>query len=368
MFLQPQAIVSKMRFRLTASQQAYLADQMVKVSRSFALVAPAVEEPLQDYLATAYLICRVVDNIEDCAQPFPWQRQRLAEFSTMLDSPARARSVLASWEQDSWPALTDHESAMMTVDGGHLLWQIYGAIPAEPQAIIARWAHAMAQGMEQVMDPRQNDFFFSRDGVRLPASEEGYDRYCYYVAGTVGHMITELAIDHYSLQGKTAERLLQNSEACGRALQKTNIVKDFPQDLRRGACYLPDTWLRKVDYKPLALAGAPLSWKQSVLENVLSEFENAVTYVLDLPPTAAGFRKASLLMMLPGYQTLLRAARNHDRLFTKSHNIKISRTTMAQCLLDVRSMVEDDEAIAAYGRRMRVKISEALRSPRLADA
>ena len=195
--------------------------------------------------------------------------------------------------------------------------------------------------------------------------EDDYDRYCYYVAGTVGHMITELAIGHYGLKGETAERLLTNSEASGRALQKTNIVKDFAEDLQRGACFLPDEWLQEVNYTPLALAGAPVTWKEKVLTNVLVEFEDSVNYVLDLPLSAVGFRKASLLMMLPGYQTLLLAARNHNRLFTPAHEIKISRRTMAKCLLDARLMVKNNGAILAYSRDIRTELSKALDSDRM---
>jgi farnesyl-diphosphate farnesyltransferase len=350
---------------VNANQKAYLADQMNKVSRSFALVEPTVEEPLKDYLAAAYLICRVVDNIEDCTQPFLWKQQRFAEFATLLEAPILAREILTFWESEAWPGLSENEARMMGVTDGQMLWQIYAQIPEQPRTSIARWALEMAKGMEQVTNPHQTDFFFSRDGVRLPSSEDDYDRYCFYVAGTVGHMITELAIDHYGLQGETADRLLINSEASGRALQKINIVKDFAKDLHRGACFLPDEWLQEVSYTPLSLGGAPLSWKEKVLANVLVEFENSVNYVLDLPHSALGFRKASLLMMLPGYQTLLRAARNHDRLFTPAHNIKISRKTMARCLLDARLMVKNDDAILAYSRNAREELSKALASDRI---
>jgi phytoene/squalene synthetase len=61
-----------MPFHLTQSQQQYLDTRMHEVSRSFALVVPLLEEPLNHYIAAAYLICRVVDNIEDCEQPFAW--------------------------------------------------------------------------------------------------------------------------------------------------------------------------------------------------------------------------------------------------------------------------------------------------------
>ena len=149
-----------MTFSLTAVQQAYMTDQMNRVSRSFALVAPAVDEPLNDYLAAAYLICRVVDNIEDCTMPFAWQQERFVEFATLLQDPAQANEILAFWGDEAWPGLTRDEARMMSVAGGQMLWQIYAQIPEEPRASIARWALVMAKGMEQVINPHLTKFFF----------------------------------------------------------------------------------------------------------------------------------------------------------------------------------------------------------------
>src|SRR4029079_3669409 len=96
--------------------------------------------------------------------------------------------------------------------------------------------------------------------IRIQTSLDAYNEYCYYVAATVGGLGTDLESAHYGLQENLGERLLDGSTACGRALQKTNIFKDFAEDLQRGVCYLPEEWLRQVGYQPLRLAGAPLEW------------------------------------------------------------------------------------------------------------
>ncbi|HID54766.1 MAG TPA: hypothetical protein EYP41_22355 [Anaerolineae bacterium] len=354
-----------MKTNLTNDQLAYLAAQMNKVSRSFALVAPAVETPLNNYLATAYLICRVIDNIEDCTRPYSWQKERFTEFDYLLKNPAAAPDVLAQWEQEAWPGLSTNEARMMTVSDGLPLWQIYGQIPEAFQSAIARWALEMVHGMEKILNPAENNMFVSRQGVQLPATEAGYDLYCYYVAGTVGHMITDLAILHYDLPEDVAARLDKNSQSSGRALQKTNIVKDFAEDLKRDVCYLPDEWLREVDYLPLSLRGAPLDWKYMVVANVLNELEDSVNYILDLPYTAVGYRQASLLMLLPAYQTLLQAAQNHTSLFTPDHNVKISRQTMAQCLIDAQTLVSDNDALQTYSQAMHAQLDKAFESDRI---
>ena len=345
-----------MEFDLTPVEKQYLATYMNKVSRSFALVTPCVEPPLDEYLAVAYLICRVVDNVEDCTQPLAWQRVRFAELAQMLKEPGLAEVTLAAWEKENWPGLTVDEKLMMSANGGLMLWQIFAQMPVNAQDSIARWATEMAEGMEKTKDPEQDPLFYTRQGVYLPAREADYNAYCYFVAGTVGHMATELVIAQYGLNGEVNGRLLRNSEACGRALQKTNIVKDFAKDLGRGISYLPDEWMEEVDFDPLSLAGAPLAWKKKVVGNVLVELADSVAYVLDLPHTAVGYRQASLLTMLPAYRTMLLAAQRHETMFTADHQIKISRDTMSQCLLDAQLMVTDDGAIQQYSQKITSEI------------
>lgn len=343
---------------LTEIQQAYLTEKLNKVSRSFSLIPPVIGSPLSDYLTMAYLICRVVDNIEDCTQPFSWQQKRFSEFSALLQKPTNAKQTLSLWERKAWPGLTADEQQMMSVTGGYPLWQIFAQIPSEIRSTIDYWGLIMARGMEQVTNPDQKlGLFISHNGIRLPANENGYNQYCYFVAGTVGRMSTELLIHHYAIEGSAASRLLENSEASGRALQKTNIVKDFAKDLARGICYLPEEWLREADFDPLRLEGAPLPWKKRVLDNVLHEFDGFVEYILDLPISAVGLRKACLLMLLPGYQTLLLAARNHRDLFTSNHKVKISRVKMAECFINAQQMAADNDAIQGYGGAIRTELS-----------
>ena len=346
-------------FELTQAQSAYLDIWMNRVSRSFALVVPWLEEPLNHFLATAYLLCRVADNIEDSRQPFVWKEQRFHEFLGLLADPALAASVLSGWDAQSWPGLTADERATMGPQDGLQLWQIYALIPDEPRVVIRHWVSSLAEGMRQIEDPRQPPSLVSRRGARLPASVEDYNGYCYFVAGTVGHMATELVIQHYGLADDIAIQLRANCEACGRGLQKTNILKDYATDLSRGISYLPDEWLREAEYAPLSLDGAPAAWKKKVIDDAMDELRDATDYVLALPYNAVGYRIASLVCLLPAYQTILLAAERHKELFTSDHKVKISRPTMFRCLQDAQAMVADNEAIVLYGRRVERAVSAA---------
>jgi farnesyl-diphosphate farnesyltransferase len=345
--------------KLTSHQKGYLSTWMNKVSRSFAVVVTCLEEPLSHFMATAYLICRVVDNIEDCGQPAAWQRQRFAELVQLLHEPGLAADILSGWGRQAWPGLSDDERRMMGLPDGAGLWQIYALLPTSTRETIARWVTTMAEGMQHISHPNQASVWVRHNGVQVLSGEADYNRYCYYVAGTVGYLASELVIEHYRIPGRAAAQLLETCEACGRGLQKTNIVKDFAEDLARGVCYLPDTWMREIDFSALSLSGAPAGWKYRVLKDVMAELQDAIDYVRALPYTAHGYRLASLMCLLPAYQTLLLAAQDQRRLFTADHQLKISRATLAGCLHDAQSMLANNGAIIQYSRDLELAVAGA---------
>jgi farnesyl-diphosphate farnesyltransferase len=353
-------------YKFKPLQRTYLTMTMGRVSRSFALVVPWLEDPLQDYVATAYLLCRVLDNIEDCTQPLAWQKERFAEFAHLLAEPEDALDLLTQWEASSWPGLSPDERALMTLEGGLPLWLIYSTFPPRTRSILQNWILLMARGMELILDPAQSPPVVVHENVRMLATADAYNDYCYSVAGTVGGMGTELVIDHYGLSGSVAQRLLAGSEACGRALQKTNILKDFVEDLDRQICYLPHEWLREINHSPLGLAGAPIGWIRDLLGDVLDELRSATSYVLHVPRQAAGYRIACLMCLLPAYETILSAAQRQAELFTAGHQIKIARMTMFQCIHNAVSLATDDDAIRRFSQDLEQATLDALQAEALA--
>jgi farnesyl-diphosphate farnesyltransferase len=345
---------------LNAERISYLEKQMDVVSRSFAVVVSCLEQPLRAQFSAAYLLCRVADNIEDCTEPAAWKAQRFAEFDRLLAEPVAAPGTLAVWESFVWPGLTADERKLMGFAAGAELWKIYADIPPFERDIIRRWVWAMSEGMTHLDNPAHEPRFVDRGGVKVLDRRSDYDQYCYIVAGTVGRMATELVVHQYGINGATKRRLVESSQGCGRALQKTNILKDFSEDLERGVCYLPDEWMQTADHAPLAFGGAPQSLKHAVLDDILEDLEVATQYVLDLPTEASDYRMASLLCLLPALQTNLLAAREHAKLFTRDHRYKISRTVLGQCMLDARRMVGDNAQIRSYSDRLQEEIRRSL--------
>ena len=74
-------------------------------------------------------------------------------------------------------------------------------------------------------------------GISLETIEE-YDLYCHYVAGLVSESLSRL----FAVSGKEANWLgnqLELSNSTGLLLQKTNIIRDFHQDLSEGRVFWP---------------------------------------------------------------------------------------------------------------------------------
>jgi len=81
---------------------------------------------------------------------------------------------------------------------------------------------------------------------------------------------------------------------------------------------------------------------------VLSELQDACDYVLTVPYNLASYRMASLLCLLPAYQTILLTAHLHDNLFTPQHPQKISHEVFGQCIQDAQTMVTNNAAVSEY--------------------
>ena len=347
-------------FQLSSEEVIYLETWMNRVSRSFAVVVAALEEPLRSYMAAAYILCRVIDNIEDCTAPIDWKKARFKEVIQMTMEPQLAGDILKSWDTGIWTGLTEDEINLMSSKNGLPLWRVFYQFPDEVKRIIGYWVGQMIEGMSHLTDAAYPPKFKKHDGIQVLAGYEDYDQYCYIVAGTVGNLSTNLVILHYHLSGFVADQLIKFSQACGRGLQKTNIVKDFRDDVSRGICYLPDEWLSEVNYRPLSLRGAPRDWNRKVLFDVMAELKDATRYIQALPYEAIGFRISSLLCLLPALQTILHAAKNQGTLFTTQHPTKIDQQTFAQCILDSRRLANNNQDMLDYYQQVENQMNAAL--------
>ncbi|MEM9355735.1 MAG: squalene/phytoene synthase family protein [Pseudomonadota bacterium] len=197
-------------------------------SRTFALAIPLLPEPDRTDVSLAYLIFRIADTLEDSEQLTASDRiEALKDYRHLLENPEQIRisAFTAKWKSKSPAADEDHRKLFENTP------QVFAQLSdREPwvERYIREHAQQTCDGMIEMIPQVAR-------GLR---SEPQLHRYCYYVAGVVGEMLTKLfaaRIDDFEAD----EVSLAESRAFGEGLQLVNILKDAEQDGQAGRRFLP---------------------------------------------------------------------------------------------------------------------------------
>lgn len=202
-------------------------------SRTFALSIPLLPSPIDRKVMLAYLVFRISDTLEDADHLDRADRQEgLESFCRVLDG-------LGDEAVDEW---TRHWSNLSISDNAHYnrlieetpqVLSAVGALDVPSRDAIVHHAQRSARGMAEFLgqaDQRAHLQLATLDDLR---------KYCYFVAGIVGELITDLFIIDQETLARTSQ-LRDHSAAFGEALQLVNILKDVTDDQQCGRAYLPE--------------------------------------------------------------------------------------------------------------------------------
>lgn len=285
----------------------FIRDFIPKVSRTFALAIKFLPRALRDSVFTSYLLCRVADTLED--SPFleaDEKAKRLIQLSTVLDRASQGRRFSKSeisHLRDSIDPRSGEDHRLLAQSSK--LFDILETLPATHKPIIYRWAGVMAGGMAEYT--RLN--YIDGENIGALKDVEDWDRYCYFVAGTVGHMLTELFIEHYDFDIKRAAELSRLGNSFGLGLQKVNVIKDVPEDRKRGVCYLPLDMMARHGLKPSLLrdglkSTGVKSLVEELLNNATAHLDDAISYTALIPHGYRGLRMFLLVPVFLAVETL----------------------------------------------------------------
>jgi farnesyl-diphosphate farnesyltransferase len=175
-------------------------------------------------------------------------------------------------------------------------------------------------------------------GIRI-ASVAEFRRYCYFVAGTVGHLLTELWHAHSPfIRRRTYAKLLTTCEAFGEALQTVNILKDIPWDVEHeNAVFIPRDLLESVGSGHDSLLDPALrAENRRALETLVSlaeaDLQNALEYVSDIPPAAMRIRLFCVLPTVFAAATL-RELKSSEQMLVSGGGVKITRSEVNSLIL-----------------------------------
>src|SRR5579871_2655238 len=212
-----------------ASDEAYQERILPHVSRTFALTIPQLPPALRIGVTNAYLLCRIADTIEDQTNSSAAARLGLLHRFVAVLCGSEAPDSLV---QDLMPRLADGTlpAERELIANMDRIVRLTASLSPPQRAAIERCVAVMCDGMHQFQRTA------SLAGV---ARMSDLDDYCYYVAGVVGEMLTELFCAYSPDIDRERTRLAQLSVSFAEGLQMTNILKDVWEDHRRGACWLP---------------------------------------------------------------------------------------------------------------------------------
>lgn len=334
------------------------------VSRTFALGIELLRDPLRDEIGVAYLICRILDTIEDTTDLPAEARAKLLE-----------RCAVELADDSAWRRCCADIQAMFSSNGHHgsdhdlsrnattVLAAFHafrpGAREAQRESI-----REMAQGMAETVRREMRG-----EGLRLN-DEEDLKRYCYYVAGTVGKLLcNQWALDRDSITPEIKAALDERAVNFGLGLQVTNIIKGVTDDIGRGVAYVP--------HKLFAAAGIDL---QTLIDNpsdprgrevvagladmTMLWLDEALEYTVTIPASERDIRLFCALPLVFAVRTLARALKTTE-VFSEEA-LKITRDEVKAIHAEVEAAIANDAALRAIHQRERAEVINQIERARAA--
>lgn len=319
------------------SDDSFRARILWHVSRTFALTIPQLPMPLRATVADAYLLCRIADTIEDEPALSPAEtRVFLQRFAAVVAGSEAAgplaREVAGRLTERTLPAERELVASMERVI-------VSARLGGERRATIQRCIELMCEGMHH---------FQRTASLRGLARSTDLDSYCYYVAGVVGEMLTDLFCHHSREIAAHRATLDELAASFGQGLQLTNILKDFWEDRSRGACWLPrDVFARHgVELAELSPQRPDPGFQAGMRELVgvaHGHLRNALAYTLAIPARETGIRRFCLWAAGLAVLTLRQIAATPQ--FTSGSQVKVSRAAVRMTQLCTSAAVRNDRLL-----------------------
>ena len=293
-----------------------------QVSRTFAPTIRMLPKNLSLHVTVAYLLCRIADTVEDDANLSAQEKR--AFLNLFADIFRKGGDEYEQQFGQAVSRISGKQADIQLIQGYNRVLRIYHSFSKEVKRVIGTWVVEMTLGMIKYAQSH------GRKKRQFLKSMKDLDEYTYYVAGTVGHLLTSL-FAHFSrkITPSIVQRLDRFSESFGKGLQLVNIIRDMTTDLRRGQSYIPQEILKKYRLTRQSIfevenrQQAEYLFKE-LIQIAVSHLDQAIAYVLTLPKEEARIRIFCLLPLFWAMQTL-RLIQSNTVALLQIDSIKISR-------------------------------------------
>jgi farnesyl-diphosphate farnesyltransferase len=299
-------------------------DILKAVSRSFYLTLRLLPSGFREPLSLGYLLARLSDTIADAGTvELAKRRELLGNFRVMMSAPAK-RTEARRFAQDLPGELEggglprgEWDLVLRAVDCFSWLDGMDRKISKHIRKVVG----IITEGQTWDLDR-----FEGGEVVRLDTADE-LELYVYQVAGSVGEFWTEIGFacaDKFAREDRAT--LLKWGANYGRGLQLVNILRDIPEDLGRGRCYLPGAG----GVEPDELMEVAQTWRGRAREYLADGFRyTAALHGVKL-------RAATGLPALLGVRTLDRL--DHASWDDLEEGVKVSRKQVKRSLAHAFAM------------------------------
>lgn len=316
----------------------YQAGILPGVSRTFALTIPVLPGHLAVVVTNAYLLCRIADTIEDDVGLNDRQKTDFhARFVRIVEGREEAAPFAAELAPQLGERTLDDERNL--VGNTDKVIRVTHGFSESERAALTRCISIMCTGMPA--------FQRNKSLSGLPALRN-LDEYCYYVAGVVGEMLTELFVIHCPDLEPKREQMMRLAVSFGQGLQMTNILKDIWDDRQADTCWLPRKVFENHDFDLDDLAQAHQSAAfaaglQELVGIAHAHLRNALEYSCLIPRRETGIRKFCLWAIGMAVLTLRKIHRNPG--FSSGAEVKISRRSVKATVLATNLALKSDRAL-----------------------
>lgn len=305
----------------TCDNLRYCFSTLNKVSRSFATVIQQLPQELRNNVCLFYLILRALDSIED-------DMNLPKNLKIKLLSELFKKNYESGWKILSVGDKKEHVELLENYDK---VIEAFLAIDQENQQIITEICRRMGAGMINFVEEEIT-------------TVEDYNLYCHHVAGLVGIGLSKMFLAS-GLENSDFLNQEEISNSMGLFLQKTNIVRDYKEDLDEGRTFWPrDIWcIYGSEISDFALKPQheqSISCLNQMVNDALTHATDCLAYLKNLRDK--NIFKFCAIPQVMAMATLCKVYSNPE-VFIK--NVKIRKGLAAKIILNTTSM---DEVIKIY--------------------
>tara|TARA_Y100000588_G_C14213552_1_gene907776 strand:+ start:78 stop:1094 length:1017 start_codon:yes stop_codon:yes gene_type:complete len=275
-----------------------------RTSRSFFLTLRALPSKVRGQVGLLYLLARVADTIAD---------SKHGETDLLLQTLQQYNERVQG-DSESLPKFDDLAEMQENEGEGALLRNVTSVVACLEEFSdgdrmrIRKCLDIIVSG--QSLDLQR--FGIANEGGVISSlqREDELDDYAYRVAGCVGEFWTSMTLAHlFKANADKEVKLFALGVRFGKALQLTNILRDIPEDLRFGRCYIPSESLAEIGLKSSDLLDAGNMDQFRPLYNryidlASAHMDAAIEYIGMLPYSQFRLRGACMLPVLIGQRTL----------------------------------------------------------------